>query len=99
MRRWAGILFFLAGGERDSEAVREGRERKKNNKLISLPTLSQKKKKLHQPRRRGRLHVQARRLGRFGKVAEAFVYDNFPRVAAETVAVSQGRDRSFSFLI
>ena len=82
----ACILFFLAGGERGSEAG----ERERENKLISLPTLSLKKKKTL-PTKTGAA-VSICKPGdscRFGKVAEAFVYDNFSRVAADAVAVSR----------
>ena len=34
---------------------------------------------------------------RFGKVAEAFVYDNFSRVAADAVAVSRKYKLFFSY--
>ena len=80
------FFFFLAGGERGSEAG----ERERENKLISLPTLSLKKKKT--PPTKTGAAVSICKPGdscRFGKVAEAFVYDNFSRVAADAVAVSR----------
>ena len=69
----ACILFFLAGGERGSEAGEREREKK------TPPTKTGAAVSICKPGDSCR----------FGKVAEAFVYDNFSRVAADAVAVSR----------
>ena len=81
------LVFFFFGGGRERQ--RSGREGERKQTHFFAYALSQKKKT---PPTKTGAAVSICKPGdscRFGKVAEAFVYDNFSRVAADAVAVSR----------